>query len=71
MMVTLTPFNLDEVESQVLSLPAIQMLDVCKVQWLQQLHHESYLGPMKFEDDLMAFMSRVYLELKKSGDLNL
>lgn len=70
MMVTLTPFNLDKVESQVLSLPAIQMLNVCKVQRLQQLHHESYLGPMQFEDDLMAFMSRVYLELKRSGDLS-
>ena len=41
MMVAKAPFNIDEQESQVLSIQAFQMLDVCKSKSLQQLNHES------------------------------
>ena len=65
MMVAMAPFNLDEKESQVLSLRAFQMLDVCKGKRMQRLQRESYLGPMQFEDDLRRSCAEFYLELKK------
>ena len=65
MMVAMAPFNLDEKESQVLSLRAFQMLDVCKGKRMQWLQRETYLGPMQFEDDLRRSCAEFYLDLKK------
>lgn len=58
MMVALTPFNLNEVESKVLEFQILD--DVWKATWLQ-VHPESYLGPLQFEHDFR----RVLLRIKK------
>ena len=65
MMVAMAPLNLRERESQVLSLQAFQILDLLKVKRLQRLRRESYLRPMKFEDDLRRSCAEFYFELKK------
>ena len=65
MMVAMAPFDLNERESQVLSLQAFQTLDLLKVKRLQWLYHESYLGPKQFEEDLRRSCAEFYMELKK------
>jgi hypothetical protein len=65
LMVAMAPLNLNEKESPVLSLQVSQILDLLKVKRLQQLHRESYLGPMQFEDDLRHSCAEFYKELKK------
>jgi hypothetical protein len=43
------------------------MLDVCKGKRLQQLQHESYLGPVHFEDDLCRLCAEFYLRLTQEA----
>jgi hypothetical protein len=65
MYIAMPPFNLNKRETKVLSLQAFQILDLFKVKRMQRLHCESYLGQMRFEDDLRRSCAEFYFELKK------
>ncbi len=63
--VPMTPSILRKRGNQALSLQAFEILDLLKVKRQQRLWHESYLGPMQFEDDLRHSCAEFYKELKK------
>jgi hypothetical protein len=48
---------------------AFQIKDACKVKRLQQLKHESYLGPMVFDDVLRHSCVECYFDLKKNMEI--
>jgi hypothetical protein len=65
MYIAMALFNLNKRENKVLRFQAFQILNLFKVKRLQRLRHESYLGQMRFEDDLRRSCAEFYFELKK------